>query len=598
MKYEKLHISAKLYVQVGAHLGVPELVEFPISSARANFEENGIPFCTVTVATGRDASNPSSILGLSPFHWKEKLLRLPSRAVLRLRVIRVDQVGPSNQEWPRGWFTAFEGWVSDVIPEVSIGNRGATLRLTHWLSDLDFSSPYTEDALPGSPEDFLFNATTFTGTGLVSSIVGGATFSKALANFTPQTVMTDIWEDGFGGGIRPFLYGISAERLFNWQQIANFSGSAAQGANDPPRTNSLMTEALDNFEPKEDPVTGFKSYTYGVPLQLRDDIISSGELANKIQRCVSQAFYSPHALGSTIWDKLSSGLSSFLMFSLVPMVDRVLTVPYSPWLNQTWTRIATDEFDSLSYSSTVRRPIKGVAVIGGYSSSTGLKPLQQTSSTIVNNRGVLGYYEPTPSPTNGTKNGMTMYVSPPAWLNDLLMQGFSSRTAPTTGNIPFSSAPIPRNLDPFNPFLGPVIDAIEKEMLDKKKAAESLANALAKATYLQNATQMRQAVISTNLRFDIAPGSMLLIQSSPDMFVEAALRTQGMTDTDLVGRVARVTWSIDIQGESASASTVFHIAYLRTLEENGDEAYASDEHPLWRYTWTGSPLIAMREFSQ
>ena len=598
MKYEKLHISAALYIQVGAHLGVPELVEFPICSARANFEENGIPFCTVTVATGREASNAGSILGLSSFHWKERLLRLPSRAVLRLQVMRVDKVGPSNQEWPDGWFTAFEGWVSDVIPEISMGNRGATLKLTHWLSDLDFSSPYTEDALPNSPEDFLFNATTFAGTGINSQIVGGATLSKAQANFTPQTVASDIWEDGFGGGIRPFLYGISAERLFNWQQIAAFSRSAAPGVDDPPRTNSLMREALDNFEPKEDPVTGFKSYTYGVPLQFRTDLLGGGELANKIHRCVSQSFYNPQSLGSTIWDKLSSGLSSSLMFSLVPMVDRVLTVPYNPWLNTTWTRIATDEFDSLSYSTTVRRPIKAVAVIGGYSSGTGLKPLQQTSPTLVNNRGVLGYYEPVPSPTNGTKNGMTMYVSPPAWLNDLLMQGLSSRTAPTTGNIPFSSAPIPRKLDPFNPLLGPVLDAIEQEMRNKQKASESLANALAKATYLQNTTQMRQAVISTNLRFDIAPGSMLLIQPSPDMFVEAALHTQGMTDTDLVGRVARVTWSIDIQGESASASTVFHIAYLRTLEENGDEAYASDEHPLWRYTWTGSPLIAMREFSQ
>lgn len=599
MKYEKLHINAALYVEVGAHLGVAERVELPISSVRANFEENGIPFCTVTVATGRDATRADSVLGLSPFHWKERLMRLPSRAILRLRVIRTDKMGASNQEWPADWFTAFEGWVSDVIPEVNVGGRGVTLRLTHWLSDLDFSSPFSEDAMPNSPEDFLFNATTFSGTGLTSQIVGGATFSKAWASFTPQTVATDTWDDGFGG-IRQFLYGLSAERLMNWRQIAEVSGSAQNLVNDPsfPRTNRLMQQALANFEPYFDEDIGFYLYEYGVPLQLRSDLVANAEIATKIHRQVAYSMFSPYAMGSTIWDKISSGMSSTLMFSVIPMVDRALTVPYTPWLNQTWTRIATDEFDSLSYSSTVRRPLKAVAVVGGYASGTGLQSVQQAAPSMMNGRRVLGYYEPTPSTINGTKEGMTMYVGAPSWINDLFMQGLSSMTAPKTGNIPFSAAPKRRALDPFNPLLGPAIDIIEKQMNDKRQASETLANALAKATYLQCVTQMRQAVISTNLRFDIAPGSNILIQSSPDVFVEAALQTEGMTDQDLVGRVARVTWSIDIQGESASASTVFHIAYLRTLEENSDEGFASDEHPLWRFTWKGSPLIAVREFSQ
>ncbi len=597
MNYEKLFIQAKLFVYVGAHLGAANLVELPISSIRANFEENGIPFCTVGVATGRNSELPDSILGLSPFHINEQQMRLPTRAAVRLKVTRQDLSGPTNQYWPDDWFTAFEGWVSDSIPEVTLGSRSVTVRLTHWCSDLDFSSPFSEDVFPTTPSDFLFNATTVHGTGLQRTIVGSTTMSKALSSFTTYTITTDTWDDSNGGGIRQFFYATANERLFNWQQIANFTGIAASNF---PRTNNLMTFALSRFEPFYDDEIGIDLYQYGCPLRLRNDISASGQLALKIQKEMTEAVYGGNTIGTTIWDKLVAGIAPQFMFSVIPMVDRVLTVPYTPWLNQTWTRIASDEFDMLSYSSTVRRPVRAVAVIGGYASSTGLRSNQQAAGSVIGNRKVLGYYEPTPSNINATREGMTRYVGAPAWINDLFMQGFSSLTAPLTGNIPLASNPRTRALDVPPPgFIGPLLpDQIQAQMEAKQVACESLANALAKATYLQDSTQMRQAVISTNLRFDIAPGSTILIQSSPDPFVEAMLNSEGQTDTDLVGRVVRVTWSLDISGQGASSSTVFHVAYLRTLAENNDEAFASDDHPLWRDVWRGAPLIALPQFSQ
>lgn len=599
MNYEKLHIEAKMYVYVGAHLGAAEMVDMPISEIRGNHEENGIPFCTVSVATGRDGELPDNWRGLSPFHLKEKLMRLPSRAIVRLRVRRLDMVGTSNQNWPEGWFTAFEGWVSDVIPSVSMGARSAIIRLTHWTADLDFSSPFSEDVFPNTPGDFLFNASTVQGTGLNRVVVGSTALSKAIANFSPQVIVTDTWDDGFGGGIRNFLYATASERLFNWQQIANFTGSQMP-AGDFPRVNVLMEKALSYFEPFFDEEINAYMYEYGVPLSLRNDIAASEQLSLKIRSMMTDSVYSTNVLGQTIWDRLVSGIAPQFMFTVIPLVDRVLTVPYTPWLNRTYTRIATDEFEMLDYTSTVRRPVKAVAVIGGYASATGLRSAQQAGGSIITNRKVLGYYEPTPSPINGSKNGMTMYVEAPGWINDLFMQGFSSLTAPTTGNIPLAANPAPRKKDPQAGFFAGLFnDLINSGMAEKGQACETLANALAKATYLQEATKMKQAVISCNLRFDIGPGSSILIQSAPDPMVEALLNSVDTTDTDLVGRVARVTWSISIGANgSATTSTVFHIAYLRTLEENSDEAFASDEHPLWRNVWTGSPLIALPEFSQ
>lgn len=599
MNYEKLHIEAKMYVYVGAHLGAAEMVDMPISEVRGNHEENGIPFCTVTIGTGRDATLPDNWLGLSPFHLKEKLMRLPSRAVIRLRVRRLDMMGSSNQVWPDDWFTAFEGWISDVIPSVSMGSRSAVVRVTHWVSDLDFSSPFSEDVFPNTPGDFLFNASTVQGTGLNRVVVGSTALSKAIANFSPQTIVTDTWDDGFGGGIRNFLYATADERLFNWQQIANFTGSVMP-AGDFPRVNVLMQRALSYFEPYFDEEINSYMYEYGTPLSLRNDIVASAQLSLKIRSMMTDSVYNTNVLGQTIWDRLVSSIAPQFMFSVIPMVDRILTVPYTPWLNRTYTRIATDEFEMLNYTSTVRRPVKAVAVIGGYASATGLRSAQQAGGSIVSNRKVLGYYEPTPSPVNGSKNGMTMYVEAPGWINDLFMQGFSSLTAPLSGNIPLAANPKARVPRPAAAIIGGAAgDAIAAGMADKTQACETLANALAKATYLQEVTKMKQAVISCNLRFDIGPGSSILIQSAPDPMVEALLNTLNTTDTDLIGRVARVTWSINIGANgNATTSTVFHIAYLRTVEENNDEAFASDEHPLWRNIWTGSPLIALPEFSQ
>lgn len=594
MSYDKLHYRAKLRLEIGAHLGVARQIDIAISSVRANHDENGIPCCTVSVATGRKTSNLLNILGVSAIHTQADLIRLPSKAKVLLNVVRHTASGPVDQEWPEGWFVAFEGWVSNIAPSVSLGDRSVTLQLTHWLSDLDFSSPYSEDAYPTTPADFLFNAATVVGTNNQRVVVGGTAMSKAVGSFTASSITEDFWDNGYNAGLRPFFQAIATERLFNWRMVAAFT--ANPNVDSPSTSNTLMQSALARFEPFYDESLGVSTYEYGTPISLRSDLNGFGQIANRIRSQVCAAAYSPQFVGGTMWDRLIGGITGQYMFSIVPMVDRALAVPYTPWLSQAWAVLSGMDMDVIQYSMAVKRPVRAVAVVGSYGSFTGLHASRQPGGAEASRRRTMGYFEPRPSSFNASKNGMMMTVEAPMWINDLLMQGVSSFTAPRDVRLALAQNP-----GGGPGFIGPQLPNDPQRLADilgeKKASGESLANALAKATYLQQATQHRQMVISTNLRFDIAPGSTIIIQSSPDTILNAVMSQEGMSDEEaFVARVVRVSWNLEINGNSGVASTVYHLAYLRSLQENDDEAFAAADHPLWRNVWTGSPLIGLPEF--
>lgn len=595
MAYDKLHYRAKLRLEIGAHLGVARQMDISISSVRGNHDENGIPSCMVSVATGRDTSNLLDILGVSPIHTQAAFLRLPTRAQVLLKVVRHASSGPMDQEWPADWFVAFEGWVSNLSPSATLGDRSVTLQITHWLSDLDFSSPYSEDAFPTTPADFLFNAATVFGTNNQRVIVGGTAMSKAVASFTPSSILEDFWDNGYNAGLRPFFQAIASEKLFNWRQVAAFTENP--NVDSPSTSNTLMQSALARFEPFYDEELGLSLYEYGTPISLRPDLNGFGQIANRIRAQVCAAAYSPQFLGGTMWDRIIGGITGQYMFSVIPMVDRALAVPYTPWLSRSWTTLFGSDLDVLQYSLAVRRPIRAVAVVGSYGSMTGLNANRQPGGAQASRRRTMGYFEPRSSGLNGTRSGMMMTVEAPMWINDLLMQGVSSYTAPR--NVKIGLAQNPGGLPPD--FIGPRLpddpERLAEIIGDKKASGESLANALARATYLQSVTQYRQMIISTNLRFDIAPGSNIVIQSSPDTHLNAVLRKEGLTDGDsFIARVVRVSWNLEINGSTGTASTVYHLAYLRSLQENEDEAFSAEDHPLWRNVWTGSPLIGLPEF--
>ncbi len=110
---------------------------------------------------------------------------------------------------------------------------------------------------------------------------------------------------------------------------------------------------------------------------------------------------------------------------------------------------------------------------------------------------------------------------------------------------------------------------------------------VAKCLYAQEMIRGRCGTANGKLRFDIAPGSTVLIKNSPFRFIGNDTLT-----LDLLGSVKTVR--IQIDAESATASTTFELDYVRTKEENESEATSIDAHPLFddpQLQFTGAPLI-------
>jgi hypothetical protein len=88
--------------------------------------------------------------------------------------------------------------------------------------------------------------------------------------------------------------------------------------------------------------------------------------------------------------------------------------------------------------------------------------------------------------------------------------------------------------------------------------------------------------MSGKLRFDIAPGSVVAIETAP---------TDREAQDILFATVTQVAFAID--AERAAAGTSFTLAHIRTSAENEDPTLTSVRSPLYKAIWKGAPLAVV-----
>jgi hypothetical protein len=100
--------------------------------------------------------------------------------------------------------------------------------------------------------------------------------------------------------------------------------------------------------------------------------------------------------------------------------------------------------------------------------------------------------------------------------------------------------------------------------------------------YMSEILQQRYGELSGPLRFDIAPGSIVKIETP------IRDREHETNNENLYASVMSVTFAIN--ADKATAGTSFSIAHTRTQEEL-DSDYSTDTAPLYGKTkWLGGPL--------
>ena len=79
--------------------------------------------------------------------------------------------------------------------------------------------------------------------------------------------------------------------------------------------------------------------------------------------------------------------------------------------------------------------------------------------------------------------------------------------------------------------------------------------------------------------------SLVRIEGASDAFIA----DQDGLGLPYLGEVLRVSLSID--AEASLAGAAFHVGYIRTANENGDDKTSVAEHPLFQQTFQGAPLV-------
>jgi hypothetical protein len=165
-------------------------------------------------------------------------------------------------------------------------------------------------------------------------------------------------------------------------------------------------------------------------------------------------------------------------------------------------------------------------------------------------------------------DGMWLFVNAPGWIDD--WANFDPEAAD-------GDADINKTLNqPSHDATGADKPAIQREPGTEVVEWNNVMQQYARMMYAVNALAGREGTIVGKLRFDIAPGTTVMIQARGDNYLSAGVDTLA---TDLYGFIAKV--HISINAEQASATTAFEVTNLRTAKENESQRFSMIEHPFF-----------------
>jgi hypothetical protein len=175
-------------------------------------------------------------------------------------------------------------------------------------------------------------------------------------------------------------------------------------------------------------------------------------------------------------------------------------------------------------------------------------------------------------------DGMWMFVNAPQWMDDWMNYDPSSLTGDADinvllgqvshDNVGVGDAKVDR--DP-----GQEIDDWNKVMYR-----------YAQSVYASNALRGRDGTITGKLRFDIAPGTTIMIKNQGELISGGVDKLS----QSLCGFVNSVT--VMINAEQSSAVTTLGVTNLRSVRENDNDRFSLERHPFFGGAYfTYAPLV-------
>jgi len=553
MPYPHASVKFKMRAEIAGHV-FRDIVQFACS-----FEMNSIPEASLLVSVGREVTTQA----VATIHRAVNDMRVhvPAKIFLEARVEEHELINPVGVEWfdTQEGRLLFEGYAVGTGWRRSHDSAQFQIHLVHWLSDLHYASAISASSHPGNPGDWKYPAA-FAAVGLADAASAGGQ-SPGEPTWVPMIndgVVTDsdVREDLWGNVLHKWMKHVSQDDPFEFR----LQGGQLNAA-DNPRIQSTLA-ALERLAPNSD----------GVPLAV-DMAQADGQTIADALRLALVNESGASWLNTTLWGKLIGEWSPAYWFTLIPRIEDGLIVPFTGGLQgEPHAVIEASDYNSCDANAQLHQVLRAVGIVHPILWQTGANGMN--SSIIGDRTGCCGWYQPP-----GVTKGMVLTKDAPKWLCDpdilhrytLASTGFAASEAIETG-LDADGTGSERKPD--------------KDPADIQAKNKSIMDNYAHQWYVIEMLKGRIGELSGKLRFDISPGSNVLIKSGAA--VNLAPEDDALVE-DIYATVSRVSYVIN--AEAGKAATSFSLAHIRTSGENQDAATSVAKPPLYQTTWRGAALV-------
>ena len=523
-----------------------------VVSIKSTFKLNDIPTAELQVAVGYEAR--SNQTKKATIHDAKKKLRPRDKVVVTLTI--TPSAG-NEEKMEAGEFVIFEGLLTGIGYTRAINGANYQLHLVHWLDEINNSSAINGNWFPNAPYDLAYNAACYAAKrsdGTVGGIDEPADddgqsvpiFDSAGEIITKANAETDMW----AAVIKPALTAIAKYTV-------------------PPEKRE-NTAALEAFER----IPG-RGASFNTPLALDLSGLSEFNIEDSIRRALTNDALASFAYTS-FWGKITGDYASQFFFALSPGIEHALMTPFFGglrWEAGKGKAITADEYISANFNANMKQLLEAIVVYWPVQAGVN-HDLGGENENVDEYAEPLGAY-PEVNP-DVDRPGLKLFKEPPSWIaNNSSWAGGTGVSTGIKGHTP-GDCMSPGTGDP-NPPPGWLTEAKAASEMKTSNVCQRFAHHWYKTELLGQ----RYGELSGKLRFDIAPGSIVRI--------ELPIKEIG-SDGHMVAAVTAVSYMID--AEQSKAGTSFALGYIRTIEEDADEAISATFAPLYKEgtAWYGGPL--------
>tara|TARA_R110000751_G_scaffold116345_3_gene215910 strand:+ start:1118 stop:2905 length:1788 start_codon:yes stop_codon:yes gene_type:complete len=546
--------------------GNPKGVTLPCVQFTMSNGVNAIPTAAALVPLGRNARTKELSTAYTVIQELKQMARV--RITLTGNIGDYSPNGAAGgtgerEQWPMGEHLLFMGYIAGTSYRRSQGSVSLVVNFVHKLFDLASSSAGSADLVPGAPNSLVFPA--------FATSAGGNKAGNG-GNLFTEDLNADIGED-FSTGIIKVLKEVCNRQLQTHNAVAGEDGVFCDGTPPDRRKKAGLNKPSTNLRAlgvldAEGDWQGTTNAGTKYPLDA-----AKSQHAHAINQIGNTVFQS--LAGTTLWSMLIGGLLPQFGMGVVPLADEAYIVPLTPALTSSVAKCKTiypREYVDFAMTTMSTRPLYGVGIVTKFTNAT--LPSGAGDGKVCCGASYTAKLED----GDPAAYGQWLFRSPPKWCEDWVS------TDPETEN--------PKDIEkmlnePSTDGVGGAAEAFNRDVDGEVEAWNDSLRQFAQQIYVANALRDRSGRITGKLRFDICPGSTIIINAKD------AVGSQGGADVlpiSLVGFVSRVVTSIN--AETASATTTFELTHLRTSEEDlKGERFSLKSPPFFEEGFYGAPLV-------